>query len=186
MRDVWNAVRNAAAPDGRPLAELFLQLPNRQLYPDYFKLIKKPVALDQIRRRIGGSMRPYGVDQMLADLASMFTNARIYNQPGSQICLDVDVLQAIVAGFVKTSKSQVSNRASIDSPAVRALEKERPIPPQPLGVLASPWGLAKRAELRASKDPPMDATAAEESSLDQMVQNAWDQLDAAEQARHKV
>jgi len=36
----------------RPRAELFLDLPSRKEYPHYYKMIKQPVSLNQIRQRV--------------------------------------------------------------------------------------------------------------------------------------
>jgi hypothetical protein len=56
-RRAWDAVRNARAHDDpeRELATLFMELPSRETFPDYYTLIKKPMDLRMIRERIDES-----------------------------------------------------------------------------------------------------------------------------------
>jgi hypothetical protein len=35
--------------DGRQLAEIFLELPLKKDYPDYYETIKKPISFEQIQ-----------------------------------------------------------------------------------------------------------------------------------------
>ena len=47
MISAWEAV-TAAKEGDRDRAELFMHLPDPKVYPDYYKVIKKPLALSTI------------------------------------------------------------------------------------------------------------------------------------------
>jgi hypothetical protein len=42
---------SSAWSSGRLIATDFLKLPNKRLYPDYYEVIKQPVALDDVEVR---------------------------------------------------------------------------------------------------------------------------------------
>lgn len=91
---VYTAVEEAEDETGRPHSELFIEIPKRSEYPDYHVLIKRPVCLKQIKRRI--DTRAYkSLDAARADFHQMFENARTYNQEGSLVWLDAEALQRV-------------------------------------------------------------------------------------------
>ena len=65
----------------------FLRLPSKRLYADYYDLIKKPIALDDIKRQLehGGYATFSEVKQ---DFEQCFRNAKRYNVKESQIWRD--------------------------------------------------------------------------------------------------
>lgn len=83
---------------GRVLSELFLTLPAKKAYPDYFKVIKEPIALDTIRARVESNSYTT-IDECLADFNLMFDNAQQYNAPRSQVWIDAKALRFVVIGL---------------------------------------------------------------------------------------
>ncbi|KZP30433.1 hypothetical protein FIBSPDRAFT_777644, partial [Athelia psychrophila] len=73
------AVMRCEDDTGRKRCELFKELPAKRDYPDYHKLIKKPIALSHIRKRIGSNTYKNAAAYK-DDLRLMFDNARTYNQ----------------------------------------------------------------------------------------------------------
>ena len=64
---------------GREMAEIFLTLPSKKLYPDYYVLIKQPMCLKTIRKRLmaaGSSQQPMSQPPPLAVLRSALHPAR--------------------------------------------------------------------------------------------------------------
>jgi chromatin structure-remodeling complex subunit RSC4 len=76
---------------GRSLSFDFYHLPSKRKYPDYYEIIKNPVALDQIKKRIDGGYYP-NLRAVREELETCFRNAKRYNQPESQIFQDAKVL----------------------------------------------------------------------------------------------
>eukprot|EP01047_Picozoa_sp_COSAG01_P058872 COSAG01_NODE_6994_length_3394_cov_1.567404_2_plen_175_part_00 len=68
-----------SCPTGRLRAELFLELPSRKQYPDYYALIKRPIALCTMRARMQAGTTysgPNGLEVFVADMRLMFANAK--------------------------------------------------------------------------------------------------------------
>ncbi|KAI9206275.1 SNF2 family N-terminal domain-containing protein [Polychytrium aggregatum] len=83
---------------------LFLELPSRSHYPDYYKIISQPIAMDIIKARIHSTYYKLPHD-FVDDFKLMFNNARTYNQEGSQVYTDASEMEAV---FDSTYAAQVS------------------------------------------------------------------------------
>ncbi|XP_018021058.1 protein polybromo-1 [Hyalella azteca] len=94
IRSIYNAVVECRDADGRQISEVFMKLPSKILYPDYYELIKHPIDLERVLYKWKtGSYT--SVDDCLADLTLLFNNACRYNEPESQIYRDALTLQQI-------------------------------------------------------------------------------------------
>jgi ATP-dependent helicase STH1/SNF2 len=84
---LYDTVLNCVDAKGRHRADIFLELPSKRLYPDYYMLISNPLSLDIIKRRIdiGHYM---SIEEVKAAFDLMFGNARTYNEPGSFVHQD--------------------------------------------------------------------------------------------------
>lgn len=81
---LFEAVRTVTGNNGVPLAEPFWRLPSRRFYPDYYREIKNPVSLTQIRRKLLN--KAYGtVSEVAGDMTIMFENAKKYNITTSKL-----------------------------------------------------------------------------------------------------
>lgn len=81
--------------DGHRLAEIFLKLPSKKIYADYYKVIKRPTAISQIRKHISQD-RYDSFDAFLDELKLMCVNAKTYNEEGSWVYEDADELNDYV------------------------------------------------------------------------------------------
>jgi hypothetical protein len=94
---VWQAVKATfAAPDNTELAsardhvnardvcELFLELPDKTYYAQYYHLIKRPIAMNVILRRIQ-ALEYEEMRQFHQDFSLLFSNAFEYNADGIQL-----------------------------------------------------------------------------------------------------
>lgn len=62
----------------------FWKLPSRRFYPDYYREIKNPMSLGQIKRKL--LKRGYGnLSEVAGDLTIMFENAKKYNITTSKL-----------------------------------------------------------------------------------------------------
>jgi hypothetical protein len=80
---------------GRLLTEIFTTLPDKNEYPDYYNVIKNPMALDIISDRIDNNSYSDSTE-MFTDLALMLDNAKIYNRKGSIVYKDAVTLGNVV------------------------------------------------------------------------------------------
>ncbi|XP_031335236.1 protein polybromo-1 isoform X3 [Photinus pyralis] len=114
---LFDAVQNVTSSSGMPLHEPFWKLPSRKFYPDYYKEIKNPVSLTQIRRKL--IKCSYGtVSEVAGDLTIMFENAKKYNLPSSKLYKDAVKLQ-------KVMQMKVQELLDIDQVTHRVTNKNR-------------------------------------------------------------
>ncbi|CAF2674160.1 unnamed protein product [Rotaria sp. Silwood2] len=76
---------------GRILSTVFLTLPSKIDYPDYYEIIQRPIDLKRIESRQYSS-----INDLSNDLQLMLDNACLYNEPGSTIYRDALSLQLIL------------------------------------------------------------------------------------------
>ncbi|BGO90326.1 hypothetical protein NBRC10512_005569 [Rhodotorula toruloides] len=78
--------------NGRPYADNFMTLPDRDAWPDYYQVIPRPVSFEVVRSRL--NKRSYhGVQHFVDDVNMIFSNAMFYNEEGSRIWKDALFLQ---------------------------------------------------------------------------------------------
>ncbi|KAI8983220.1 SNF2 family N-terminal domain-containing protein [Trametes punicea] len=94
LNDIHKAVLNLEDDTGRKRSDLFRELPDRREYPDYYQLIKQPIALSTIRKRISSHYYKNVLD-FREDMRLMFNNARTYNQEGSWVYVDADEMEKV-------------------------------------------------------------------------------------------
>ncbi|KAK4299042.1 hypothetical protein Pmani_003145 [Petrolisthes manimaculis] len=92
IKNLYTAIREFRDTDGRQLSEVFLKLPSKTLYPDYYEVIKQPIDLEKISQR-WKSGTYLNLDDVMNDLTLMYQNACSYNEPDSQIYRDALTLQ---------------------------------------------------------------------------------------------
>ncbi|KAE8336505.1 hypothetical protein BDV24DRAFT_141607 [Aspergillus arachidicola] len=92
IKAVLKGIRKLKGPSGALKVRHFERLPDKATYPDYYVEIKEPIAIDIIKRK--SKRKKYNsVDHFMRDMDLMFNNAKIYNQPESQIYKDAVDLQ---------------------------------------------------------------------------------------------
>ena len=79
--------------DGIFLSDPFLELVSKLDYPDYFKTIKNPIAIDQIQKKIDTN-KYLSIEDYKKDVQVMFSNCCSYNLPNSGIYSDAKKLEA--------------------------------------------------------------------------------------------
>ncbi|KAL4708480.1 hypothetical protein ACJJTC_014088 [Scirpophaga incertulas] len=106
-------VKNHLGPNGTSMAEPFWKLPSRREYPDYYKEIKNPVSLNQIKNKI--KRGSYGtLSEVAGDMNIMFENAKQYNVPTSRLYKDAVKLQRLMQQRVQELLDIVQSSSSDD------------------------------------------------------------------------
>uniref|UniRef100_A0A8C7XI45 Protein polybromo-1 n=1 Tax=Oryzias sinensis TaxID=183150 RepID=A0A8C7XI45_9TELE len=96
MKALYAAVLEAReARTNRRLCDLFMFKPSKKDYPDYYKVILEPMDLKTIEHGVRAE-RYVTEDAMMEDMRLMFRNARHYNEEGSQVYNDADILEKIL------------------------------------------------------------------------------------------
>ncbi|KAK9745833.1 BAH domain [Popillia japonica] len=125
---LFEAVRSVTNNSGAHLSDPFWRLPSKRFYPDYYKEIKNPVSLMQIRRKLVN--KSYGtVSEVAGDMTIMFENAKKYNVQTSKLYKDAvklqKVMQAKVQELLDIDQDTDSDAESEDS---KILLKRKPGP----------------------------------------------------------
>uniref|UniRef100_A0A673AHJ0 Protein polybromo-1 n=1 Tax=Sphaeramia orbicularis TaxID=375764 RepID=A0A673AHJ0_9TELE len=96
MKALYAAVTEAReAGTNRRLCDLFMVKPSKKDYPDYYKVILEPMDLKTIEHNIR-SERYASEETLMDEMKLMFRNARHYNEEGSQVYNDADILEKIL------------------------------------------------------------------------------------------
>ncbi|KAI0932898.1 hypothetical protein AcW1_000117 [Taiwanofungus camphoratus] len=94
FNEIYKAVLNCEDENGRKRCELFREVVDKREYPDYFQLIKQPIALSTLRKRLSGGYYKNVLD-FREEWRLMFNNARTYNQEGSWVYVDADEMEKV-------------------------------------------------------------------------------------------
>lgn len=94
MKLIWDAIATSReAESGRQRSKLFLRLPSKKLYPDYYEVIKRPLSLNNIKTNIDkGSYTPQLFKE---EFNLIFDNAQLYNIPDCEVYQDAVFLQKL-------------------------------------------------------------------------------------------
>jgi protein polybromo-1 len=93
------------------LYEPFETLPSKKEYPDYYEIIKLPISLAMIRKRIKSKEYP-DLLALQTDFDLMFENAIKYNEVGSAIHKDASLLKRAVREKVRGLMMSVERKDS--------------------------------------------------------------------------
>ncbi|VVC46090.1 Hypothetical protein CINCED_3A003697 [Cinara cedri] len=118
LRTLFNTIKDFKDQKGRLLSIIFMKLPSKIEYPDYYEVIKKPINLEVISQKLKNNLYE-SLDDLAADYVLMFDNACKYNEPDSQIYKDALTLQRL------TLQTKLQLRADEDStPDVQSAVQE--------------------------------------------------------------
>ncbi|XP_078341267.1 protein polybromo-1-like isoform X4 [Crassostrea virginica] len=117
---LYRSVFDAADPEGRPLRYIFMQLPSKRDYPDYYHVITNPIDLSMIEAKLRADKYP-SEQHIINDFELMFNNARLYNEEDSLVYQDADQLEKVL----KTRWKQIchvieSRRAALSKSRLKA------------------------------------------------------------------
>ncbi|KAI5645637.1 bromodomain-containing protein [Phthorimaea operculella] len=95
LRTLYDAIRDFRDPKAnRQLALIFMKLPSKTEYPDYYDIIKNPIDMEKIAHKLKNGVY-LSVNELASDFILMFDNACKYNEPDSQIYKDALILQRV-------------------------------------------------------------------------------------------
>ncbi|KAF2657427.1 hypothetical protein K491DRAFT_327057 [Lophiostoma macrostomum CBS 122681] len=93
--DALNDLEEESTAEGIPprgIIDPFIELPDRYDYPDYYQIIKSPICMNQIKRKI--NRKEYqGLRQFRQDLGLLCNNCRTYNEDTSILYQDANLIE---------------------------------------------------------------------------------------------
>lgn len=104
MQTVLNFIYQYRTPEGEDPSKLFQRKVNKRVLPDYYSVIKEPMALSTIKANIHSKVYK-NFEGYVRDFALVSHNAQVYNRPDSGAYQDAliikDVLEEELAKLVK-------------------------------------------------------------------------------------
>ena len=104
---------------GRIIATNFLTLPNKRHLPDYYKVIKMPIALDTIETKLLRHEFPT-MTALESYFKRLIQNAKEYNEKGSEIYEDAERLRKALSNFMNKNNPgyKLTNGYKVDPVAL--------------------------------------------------------------------
>ncbi len=99
--------------DGIRIGDPFLEEVSRKDFPDYYQLIKHPMALNSVRKHINGN-RMRSLDQFIEEINLIWQNAQLYNEEESLIYQDSKTLQDYFQKRIEELKHELSQPKTHD------------------------------------------------------------------------
>ncbi|CAG8982462.1 hypothetical protein HYALB_00009956 [Hymenoscyphus albidus] len=121
--------RDPEDPD-REIALAFQRMLNKRTYPDYFRIIKDPIAFSTIRMKINKKQYKHQ-KEFIRDFAQVFHNAMVYNRPSSEVYQDAIALQGLlVKELEKLVGEKVITAEEAALPDLGEIPEAEPSPPR--------------------------------------------------------
>ncbi|ANB13494.1 Rsc4p [Sugiyamaella lignohabitans] len=91
---------------GRKLSPIFMDEPNKDIYPEYYQVIERATSFNTAKKQIDGNEA--STIQEFVDIVDLiFKNAKIFNEEGSQVYEDADTLQKVFNEKVDELKARL-------------------------------------------------------------------------------
>jgi len=100
VKTLYDTLKDYRDAKGRQLSLIFLKLPSKHEYPDYYDIIKRPIDLEKISSKIRNNVYET-LEDAVADFTLVFDNAAKYNEPDSQIYKDAQTLARLAHQTVR-------------------------------------------------------------------------------------
>ncbi|KAI3402414.2 hypothetical protein KGF56_004822 [Candida oxycetoniae] len=133
------------------IAGAFIKLPSKKFYPDYYHVIKNPISINEIQKKITTKYTGSSSTEFLDDFELLLDNASTYNDSDSWIVVNAKKL----VDFVKDQVSQFENAAPAKAaPAKASPAKASPAADSQLSEQHRPTKIKFKLKQPAAPDPP--------------------------------
>ncbi|ORY79296.1 hypothetical protein BCR35DRAFT_352732 [Leucosporidium creatinivorum] len=141
---LWDKLTSVKDPHSftdppRLLHTEFVRLPSKVDFPDYYNLIKKPVAFNDIWTKLE-RLEYSSIVEVRNDFNQCFVNAKRYNAPGSGIFLDAKKLHKVLKQWYAhiTGEAEAPEDDDAPAPMPQPVYVSPPQPLQPLPLVQPP------------------------------------------------
>lgn len=183
-------VRDLQDKNGRSITELFWELPDEKLLPDYYTTIRLPISIALIEAKLARNGY-VDITAFEADLRRMIANAKLYNDESSLVYSDAERLRKVLVPWAKDNNPAYKD-PNFQCPAAPLPEEKAPAPAPRLKLtatapVASPAvqrqtiSLTSARKTSTSAKPPETASTeptSEPDSTKAFSQAQWQIIDA--------
>lgn len=103
MLGVYTPIVNMKSKHGDTISEIFMELPSKEEYPDYYEIIEVPLGFEDIEKKIKAGGYP-DLTALTADFYQVFANAHHYNESGSVVYNYATILKSNVTRRMKHAR----------------------------------------------------------------------------------
>lgn len=93
-------MRSAKDKTGRSISDLFLELPDADEVPDYYDVIKLPIAISTVEEKLENHEYA-NLTQVESDFKRMVSNAKQYNDDQSEVFADAERVRKLLHNWMK-------------------------------------------------------------------------------------
>ncbi|KAG0150364.1 hypothetical protein CROQUDRAFT_58318 [Cronartium quercuum f. sp. fusiforme G11] len=167
---LWQTIVNATDPNGRLRSIDFMDLPSAIDYPDYYQVIKRPLALNDIKTKLDQQLYP-SLDKLVSDIRLVFNNAKKYNLEYSTIYDDAHNLLKLIKrelanlNSAPTQAQDSVTQSDLEQPKqkkiklkLRAPKASTPPPEPPLKPVTEPVAKDEPEPTRVRTPTPIKLT----------------------------
>ncbi|KAF2025212.1 Bromodomain-containing protein [Setomelanomma holmii] len=129
------SLKQAKDKTGRPIATHFLALPSKSELPEYYELIKLPIAIDTIEDKLEGGEYT-SLAQVESDCKRMVNNAKAFNDKNSIVYQDAERLRKTASNWM-TKHNPAYRDGNYQAIATPVPGEENHIPGKPIPRIAS-------------------------------------------------
>jgi len=105
MKSIMKGLRRSKNDNGELMISSFETLPSKEELPQYYSIIRDPMDLAMIKRKM--KRKKYStLEQFMYDVNLMFDNAKLYNEEGSQIYQEALTLHQEAVDLAKHEKQR--------------------------------------------------------------------------------
>ena len=108
----------------RRRSDIFREKPLQQEYPDYYRIIKKPIAINDIMKKCR-SKQYEKVKEFVDDWELMFENAKTFNGEESWIYADAKVLNSELQRLLEKNKPQLVDNVGEEETSTSSAPKKK-------------------------------------------------------------
>lgn len=108
------------------LSSIFVKLPSKKFYLDYYHIVKQPISLNEIQKRIRNTYTAESADEFLEDFELLLNNAKTYNAPDSWIVASATK----IVDFVKDQVKEFESTPGISLPSIGSTTETKGTPEQ--------------------------------------------------------
>ena len=99
--------------DGRPVIDPFLELVDRQYWPDYYEIIRNPICMNDIKKKINRKVYQ-SLKEFRSDIGLLCNNCRMYNDDKSDLFRDANFIEEMSVKKLREETEQYPDFQDFD------------------------------------------------------------------------
>ncbi|KZF26130.1 Bromodomain-domain-containing protein [Xylona heveae TC161] len=150
-------LKQAVDKRGRNIATNFLELPEKKLFPDYYKEITTPIAIDIIEAKLARKKYP-DISAFESDVKLMVANAKSYNETNSEIFNDAERIRKMLSSYLGKGVGRFPKAPETITSETALADAEGEENPAAAGEEFEPESAESRKRKRSRAERPVSPT----------------------------